>query len=121
MTAKQPGGALTVPALVEATALINRLADGTFQDLCMRAYAGAPCAIHSLLGLWGFNATKIVQDPDVATTLSRQPLIGTWGQLIDAPTTCPDRHPPPPPPAHAPCRLRGHPPPPRAHTHTHRV
>jgi len=87
MTAKQPGGALTVPALVEATALINRLADGTFQDLCMRAYAGAPCAIHSLLGLWGFNATKIVQDPDVATTLSRQPLIGTWGQLIDAPTT----------------------------------
>ena len=36
MTAKQPGGALTVPALVEATALINRLADGTFQDLCMR-------------------------------------------------------------------------------------
>ncbi len=86
MTAKQPGGALTVPALVEATALINRLADGAFQDLCMRAYAGAPCAIHSLLAVWGFNATLILQDPDVATTLSRQPLIGTWGQLIEVPT-----------------------------------
>jgi hypothetical protein len=86
MVEKNKGGALTAPALKEAIEFHAILADSTYDDMCVRAFVGGPCVVHSLLSLWDFNSTILAQDRNIVSTLLGRPLTTSYGAVLDLPT-----------------------------------
>ena len=82
---KIPGTALHRTALTEANAFHSALigADAStadmmgnatvFEQLCVRAFTGGPCSVHSVLSVWKFNSTQIISDANPVLTLSNHP------------------------------------------------
>lgn len=51
-----------------------------FDSLCERPKQGYPCKVYSILTLWDFNRTRLLNDPNPLVTINKKPLVDPYGK-----------------------------------------